>query len=107
MKKTGQRLAKKNNNSAASDFYPQAWQEFPDRLVGFPGRVHVYDFDRHMRHYESEWLNNISLVLTGAAFYHKVTLLALNARLFAILWPISGLHVSRAMLVTSFGGQCR
>lgn len=53
------------------EFGYKAWQEFPDRLVGFPGRVHVYDFKRHMRRYESEWLNNISLVLTGAAFYHK------------------------------------
>ena len=48
----------------------QAWQEFPSRLVGFPGRVHW--LDRGKWQYESNWLNNISLILTGAAFYHKV-----------------------------------
>ena len=50
----------------------QAWQEFPNRLVGFPGRVHVKDYRTQKWLYESEWLNNVSLVLTGAAFYHKV-----------------------------------
>ena len=52
--------------------YTQAWQEFPNRLVGFPGRVHVRDYGAKKWRYESEWLNNVSLVLTGAAFYHKV-----------------------------------
>ena len=54
----------------------QAWQEFPDRLVGFPGRVHVYDHEHSKWKYESNWLNNISLVLTGAAFYHKVVIVS-------------------------------
>ena len=53
----------------------QAWQEFPNRLVGFPGRVHTRDssFPKSKWRYESSWLNNISLVLTGAAFYHNVS----------------------------------
>jgi glucuronyl/N-acetylglucosaminyl transferase EXT2 len=53
------------------EFGYKAWQEFPNRLVGFPGRVHVKDYQTNKWRYESEWLNNISLVLTGAAFYHK------------------------------------
>ena len=55
----------------------QAWQEFPNRLVGFPGRVHSMvgkgsAVKGNRWKYESVWYNNISLVLTGAAFYHKV-----------------------------------
>ena len=58
--------------------------------MGFPSRVHIKMEDgasfregggegvaghvtgQHYWKYESQWLNNISLVLTGAAFYHKV-----------------------------------
>ena len=48
----------------------QVWREFPDRLVGFPSRTHVLEEDGRFR-YESEWTSEISMVLTGAAFYHK------------------------------------
>uniref|UniRef100_A0A1A9WW32 Exostosin-2 n=1 Tax=Glossina brevipalpis TaxID=37001 RepID=A0A1A9WW32_9MUSC len=49
----------------------EVWREFPDRIVGFPSRLHVWDnFTSHWR-YESEWTNEISMVLTGAAFLHK------------------------------------
>lgn len=50
----------------------QVWREFPDRLVGFPSRVHLWDNTTGKWRYESEWTNSISMVLTGAAFYHKV-----------------------------------
>ena len=33
----------------------------------------MQDYKSQKWRYESEWLNNISLVLTGAAFYHKVS----------------------------------
>lgn len=52
------------------EFGYQAWREFPDRLVGFPPRLHLWDENGNLR-YESEWKNDISIVLTGAAFYHK------------------------------------
>ena len=52
------------------EFGYQVWCEFPDRLVGFPGRVHVLDDDKKWK-YESEWTNEVSMVLTGAAFHHK------------------------------------
>lgn len=48
----------------------KVWREFPDRLVGFPPRLHVWDENGNPK-YESEWKNDISIVLTGAAFYHK------------------------------------
>uniref|UniRef100_A0A3B3ZMZ6 Uncharacterized protein n=1 Tax=Periophthalmus magnuspinnatus TaxID=409849 RepID=A0A3B3ZMZ6_9GOBI len=44
---------------------------FPDRLVGYPGRLHLWDHEMSKWKYESEWTNEVSMVLTGAAFYHK------------------------------------
>ncbi|XP_037942690.1 exostosin-2 [Teleopsis dalmanni] len=53
------------------DFGFEVWREFPDRIVGFPSRKHVWDNSTLRWHYESEWTNQISMVLTGAAFHHK------------------------------------
>ena len=53
----------------------QAWREFPDRLVGFPGRVHTNQNSSSRFKYESEWTNSVSMVLTGCAFHHKVRVL--------------------------------
>uniref|UniRef100_H2ZE25 Exostosin-2 n=1 Tax=Ciona savignyi TaxID=51511 RepID=H2ZE25_CIOSA len=52
------------------EFAFQVWREFPDRIVGFPSRLHLWTDDNRLR-YESEWKNDISVVLTGAAFYHN------------------------------------
>jgi glucuronyl/N-acetylglucosaminyl transferase EXT2 len=52
----------------------EVWREFPDRIVGFPSRTHVWDNVTLQWRYESEWTNQISMVLTGAAFHHKVFL---------------------------------
>ncbi|XP_075166308.1 exostosin glycosyltransferase sotv [Haematobia irritans] len=53
------------------EFGYEVWREFPDRIVGFPSRLHVWEnISSHWR-YESEWTNQISMVLTGAAFHHK------------------------------------
>ncbi|XP_009985592.1 PREDICTED: exostosin-2, partial [Tauraco erythrolophus] len=49
----------------------EVWREFPDRLVGYPGRLHLWDHEMNKWKYESEWTNEVSMVLTGAAFYHK------------------------------------
>jgi glucuronyl/N-acetylglucosaminyl transferase EXT2 len=54
------------------EFGYQVWREFPDRIVGFPSRVHRWDNKTSKWKYESEWTNDVSMVLTGAAFYHKV-----------------------------------
>lgn len=48
----------------------QVWSEYPDRLVGFPARLHTSS--NSSLKYESEWLNEVSIILTGAAFHHKV-----------------------------------
>lgn len=53
----------------------QVWREFPDRLVGYPGRLHLWDHEMNKWKYESEWTNEVSMVLTGAAFYHKVSVI--------------------------------
>lgn len=53
------------------DFGYEVWREFPDRIVGFPSRTHVWDNVTGRWTYESEWTNQISMVLTGAAFHHK------------------------------------
>ena len=53
------------------EFAYQVWREFPDRIVGFPSRTHVHDNSSGHYKYESEWVNDISMVLTGVAFYHK------------------------------------
>lgn len=53
------------------EFGFEVWREFPDRIVGFPSRTHVWDNTTHRWKYESEWTNEISMVLTGAAFHHK------------------------------------
>ncbi|KAG8195978.1 hypothetical protein JTE90_028952 [Oedothorax gibbosus] len=53
------------------EFGYEVWREFPDRIVGFPSRVHVFDNSTKKWKYQSEWTNEISMVLTGAAFYHK------------------------------------
>ena len=54
------------------DFGFEVWREFPDRIVGFPSRTHVWENETMRWRYESEWTNQISMVLTGAAFNHKV-----------------------------------
>ncbi|XP_015904832.2 exostosin-2 [Parasteatoda tepidariorum] len=53
------------------EFGYEVWREFPDRIVGFPSRVHLWDNTTKKWKYESEWTNEISMVLTGAAYYHK------------------------------------
>lgn len=53
------------------EFGFEVWREFPDRLVGFPSRMHLLDNVTDKWKYNSEWTNEISMVLTGAAFYHK------------------------------------
>uniref|UniRef100_A0AAZ3P381 Exostosin-2 n=1 Tax=Oncorhynchus tshawytscha TaxID=74940 RepID=A0AAZ3P381_ONCTS len=46
-------------------------ERIPYRLVGYPGRLHLWDHEMGKWKYESEWTNEVSMVLTGAAFYHK------------------------------------
>ena len=54
------------------EFGYEVWRQFSDRLVGFPSRLHLWENATQSWKYESEWTSSISMVLTGAAFYHKV-----------------------------------
>ncbi|XP_033101520.1 exostosin-2-like [Anneissia japonica] len=51
--------------------FVQVWREFPDRLVGYPGRLHLWDEGTGKWKYNSEWTSSMSMILSGAAFYHK------------------------------------
>jgi len=49
----------------------RVWRENRDRLVGFPGRFHAWDRSHSSWNYNSNYSCELSMVLTGAAFYHK------------------------------------
>uniref|UniRef100_UPI00358DE891 exostosin-1b-like n=1 Tax=Myxine glutinosa TaxID=7769 RepID=UPI00358DE891 len=53
------------------DFAFSVWLSFPDRIVGYPARSHFWDAARERWGYTSKWTNEYSMVLTGAAFYHR------------------------------------
>jgi glucuronyl/N-acetylglucosaminyl transferase EXT1 len=53
------------------DFAFQVWKEFPDRIVGYPAREHFYDKIKNRWSYTSKYTNEYSMVLTGAAVYHR------------------------------------
>lgn len=49
----------------------RVWREERDRIVGFPGRFHAWDVKNNAWLYNSNYSCELSMVLTGAAFYHK------------------------------------
>ena len=49
----------------------RVWREHRDKLVGFPGRFHAWDAEHSSWNYNSNYSCELSMVLTGAAFYHK------------------------------------
>ncbi|XP_033640929.1 exostosin-1-like [Asterias rubens] len=53
------------------DFAFCVWREFPERIVGYPARSHYWDETQSAWGYTSRWVNEYSIVLTGAAFYHR------------------------------------
>ncbi|XP_076128101.1 exostosin-1 [Alosa pseudoharengus] len=53
------------------DFAFIVWHSFPDRIVGYPARSHYWDLGKGRWGYTSKWTNEYSMVLTGAAFYHR------------------------------------
>ena len=53
------------------DFAFMVWQQFPERIVGYPARSHYWDDTKGSWGYTSKWTNDYSIVLTGAAFYHR------------------------------------
>ncbi|XP_076083727.1 exostosin-1b-like [Mytilus galloprovincialis] len=53
------------------DFAFGVWREFPDRIVGYPAREHFYDTTKKRWSYTSTYSNEYSMILTGAAVYHR------------------------------------
>jgi len=49
----------------------RVWREQRDRVVGFPGRFHAWNAQHNNWLYNSNYSCELSMVLTGAAFYHK------------------------------------
>ncbi|KAK3088364.1 hypothetical protein FSP39_018243 [Pinctada imbricata] len=49
----------------------RVWREERDRIVGFPGRFHAWDVKTNSWYYNSNYTCELSMVLTGAAFFHK------------------------------------
>ncbi|KAJ4429032.1 hypothetical protein ANN_26028 [Periplaneta americana] len=49
----------------------RVWREQRDRIVGFPGRFHAWDLNYGGWLYNSNYSCELSMVLTGAAFFHK------------------------------------
>ncbi|XP_028675964.1 exostosin-like 3 [Erpetoichthys calabaricus] len=49
----------------------RVWREARDRIVGFPGRYHAWDASHQSWLYNSNYSCELSMVLTGAAFFHK------------------------------------
>lgn len=53
------------------DFAFVVWRSFPERIVGFPAQSHFWDPEQRRWGYTSKWTNELSIVLTAAAFYHR------------------------------------
>lgn len=53
------------------DFAFTVWRSFPERIVGYPARSHFWDGHKQRWGYTSKWTNDYSMVLTGAAIYHR------------------------------------
>ncbi|XP_059165262.1 exostosin-like 3 [Physella acuta] len=49
----------------------RVWREERARVVGFPGRFHAWDVKHQSWNYNSNYSCELSMVLTGAAFFHK------------------------------------
>lgn len=49
----------------------RVWRESRDRIVGFPGRYHAWDGLQNSWMYNSNHSCELSMVLTGGAFFHR------------------------------------
>lgn len=49
----------------------RVWRESRDRIVGFPGRFHAWDNSQASWMYNSNHSCELSMVLTGGAFFHR------------------------------------
>ncbi|NWR57152.1 EXT1C protein, partial [Bucorvus abyssinicus] len=74
------------------DFAFVVWRSFPERIVGFPARSHFWDAEQRRWGYTSKWTNELSIVLTAAAFYHRYPAGERPAGWGA--WPRPSLHLT-------------
>lgn len=49
----------------------RVWRQSRDRIVGFPGRFHAWDGEQKSWVYNSNHSCELSMVLTGGAFFHR------------------------------------
>jgi len=56
------------------NFAFSVWRSFPDRIVGYKARNHLWDGDHQQWSYTSEQSKEYSMVLTTSAFYHRSVL---------------------------------
>ena len=49
----------------------RVWRENRDRIVGFPARYHTWNFSVNNYEYKSDHTCEYSMILTGAAFFHR------------------------------------
>lgn len=49
----------------------RVWRQSRDQIVGFPGRFHAWDSNQNTWMYNSNHSCELSMVLTGGAFFHK------------------------------------
>ncbi len=61
-----------NHHLVLCYFSHRVWRENRERIVGFPGRFHAWDLKNNAWLYNSNYSCELSMVLTGAAFFHKV-----------------------------------
>ncbi|EPY83725.1 exostoses-like protein [Camelus ferus] len=64
-------LAELSTQVCAYTCFLRVWREARDRIVGFPGRYHAWDIPHQSWLYNSNYSCELSMVLTGAAFFHK------------------------------------
>lgn len=66
----------------------RVWRESRDRLVGFPGRFHGWDLEHQSWIYNSNHSCELSMVLTGGAFFHRYYLYAYTYEMPSIIRQI-------------------
>lgn len=64
----------------------RVWREARDRIVGFPGRYHAWDVNHQSWLYNSNYSCELSMVLTGAAFFHKVRYFISSEPFITVIW---------------------
>lgn len=87
--------------SVQVDFAFTVWQSFPERIVGYPARSHFWDSNKERWGYTSKWTNDYSMVLTGAAIYHRYS----NHFTLSLLWFLKLCSTMVQLFTTMWSGS--